>query len=308
MFTFLDLVSDLHAELGAPAVKWPSDAATRDILLAGDIGRVCDGSWLAQIKLVTAEYRHVYIVLGNHEFYNCSRKTVEEVEAIAREQISTVPNATLLQRSAATTKDNVKILGATLWSDARGQAAAVEASLSDYRRVWVAGDNGYGGTRRRATVADTSAMWERDVAWLQRALKDEPSPVVVLTHHGPALACNPPQFADNPLSSAFVSEVALPSDKVTLAVSGHTHGRVQAVSATGVPCVSHCLGYPGEIDGAYSPLRLRFVDGAFDGVEPSSPTAGVDEATACAIKDAAADATKDAAADAIEDADDVVFV
>lgn len=170
---FLDVASDLHYEMpgGAPRIEWPADAGGLDLLLAGDVGRVTDGSFLRGVADAAARYRHVYAVLGNHEFYNSSGRAMDEVAAAAAAQAATLPNVTLLQRGAATTADGVRLLGCTLWSDTRGAADAVEAAMADYRLIWTRGAGKYGGSVRRATAADTSAAWAVDAAWLQGAIE-----------------------------------------------------------------------------------------------------------------------------------------
>src|SRR6185312_17239095 len=101
----MDLASDLHVEFGPPAVAWPTDAdaAGVDLLLPGDVGRVMDGSFLRGLTEAASHYRHVFAVLGNHEYYNAGKHTMEEVEAAARAQVAALPNVTLLQREAVRT-------------------------------------------------------------------------------------------------------------------------------------------------------------------------------------------------------------
>jgi hypothetical protein len=245
----MDIVSDLHYEFGTPSVVWPCDAAQHDVLLAGDVGCVMDGSFLRGVWSAASRYRHVYVVLGNHEYYNAWRIPMEEVERKARGYAKAFGNVTLLQREAVTTADGVRILGCTLWSDTRHCAKTVEAAMNDYRRIWT--DKGL------ITAEDTSRMWERDVAWLRTQLEAECSgaPVLVLTHHGPHPACNPPAYADSKLIDAFVSRAPIPWSKVSVSVSGHTHGRLHVFTEEGVPLLSNCVGYPREIPGPCRPLR-----------------------------------------------------
>lgn len=254
---YIDLASDLHAELAPPAVAWPGDAAEHDLLLAGDVGRVMGGSFVRAVADAAERYRHVYVVLGNHEYYNAGRHTMEEVDTVARMQVTVLGNATLLQRDTAVTAEGITVAGCTLWSDTRACAPLVEAALADYRAIWVAGTGKYGGTARRVTAKDTSAAWERDATWLAETLAAARTPAIVLTHHGPHPACNPPDHAGGVLTPAFVSRLPLPPTAVAFVASGHTHGRVCAVTEEGVPLRSWCLGYAKELPGPYAPLRIH---------------------------------------------------
>lgn len=246
------LASDLHAEMGARPVRWPPDSASAVLLLAGDVGRVSDGSWRAAVADAASKHGHVVAVLGNHEYHSSKGRTAAELEATARDQVACVRNATLLQREAVATP-LIRVLGCTLWSDTAGMSPD---GLTDYRRVYTEGSGKWGGHSRLATPDDTAAWHARDRAWLLGALASEAEPAIVLTHHAPTLNLNPAAHADSPFTRAFASEVPLPPGRVALACSGHTHGRLAAPSASGVPCVAHCRGYPGEHPGAYAPLQV----------------------------------------------------
>lgn len=266
------VASDLHAELGKVDVEsWPW-ALDTDLLLAGDVGRVSDRSWLTAVARIAAKYRHVWIVLGNHDVYNAARHTPADIDAHAAEQTKQLRNVTLLQRGAAVTPEGVTILGCTLWSDVSGHEADVGAMLLDYRAIWVADAGSKYGGKRRMTPSDSTAWWRRDVEWLREALRDAKKPTIVLTHHGPHTRLNPPAYADSPVTAAFVSDLpfALPPDRVVAAVSGHTHGRLCVATDEGVPLVAHCLGYRGELAGPYAP-RLLTVDLATGAVTLGPP-------------------------------------
>lgn len=258
---YIDIASDLHAEMNCPDMQWPTDAHDSDLLLAGDVGRIASGSWLVALTAAAAHYRHTYVVLGNHEYYNSTRHTTAELEARAHAEAAALPNVTLLQRDVAVTAEGIAILGCTLWSDTRGHEATVEKAVADYRLVWTVGDNGHGSSKRRVVPADTSAWWERDAAWLTATLAEQTRPAIVLTHHGPHLRLNPPQYARSLLTAAFVSHVPLPRAKVLFSVSGHTHGRLRVTTEQGVPCIAHCLGYRGEFVRGYAPLRVSLSTG-----------------------------------------------
>jgi predicted MPP superfamily phosphohydrolase len=286
MSVSVHVASDLHVELqtrdaikDARAYAWPL-APHEDLFLAGDVGRVTDGSFLRALAHVAQRFRHVYVVLGNHEYYNSARRSMAEIESIAAAQVGVISNVTLLQRGRTTTAEGVVVLGCTLWTpllDAPcADVRAIEAAVSDFKRIWVpstsedVGTRGFhGGSTRRLCARDVDAFFRRDRDWLLKELhvvRERNERVIVLTHHGPHPLCNPPEYATSGLQAAFVcgsaDDVPMSPDHVLVAISGHTHGRGDLRAPSGVRLVAHCQGYAGEHSGK-SRGRDRDRDGPF---------------------------------------------
>lgn len=255
----LYLASDVHAELDVKdraIVDWGRHPEC-DIVLAGDIGRISDrnGTWAATITEVSSRYRHVFIVLGNHELWH-SHKTREALVREARAFVATLPNATLLDRDVAHTLEGVRIAGCTLWSPATDDT---RHRVNDFRHIHKVEVTGRGPRYCCITPADMRLWYEWDSTWLASTLDadTEPRCDVVVTHHAPLPCMNPPAYADSPLTSAFVADMTGDVDwrKVPLWLSGHTHGRMER-SYEGCRLVAHCAGYGHEFSGVYTPLAI----------------------------------------------------
>ncbi|KJZ73118.1 hypothetical protein HIM_07502 [Hirsutella minnesotensis 3608] len=66
----LQILSDLHLEVGQQYATFAFPATAPFLVLAGDVGRLVDyDSYLAFLAGVVARYQKVFMVLGNHEFY-----------------------------------------------------------------------------------------------------------------------------------------------------------------------------------------------------------------------------------------------
>jgi len=222
----LHVVSDLH--LSVAGFDLPETAADM-IVLAGDIARPFEAcAWAQHLG------KPVIYVAGNHEFYG------GRIAAL-REQSADTPIHLL--ESNELIVEGVRFLGTTLWSDfslvdaaerAQAEDLAV-AMIRDFSRI-----RADFSADRLFSPADSTALFRRSAAWLQRKL-DEPfdGPTVVVTHHAPSHRSIHPRFAGSPLNTCFVSdaESMMGSARVALWIHGHTHDSFDySVKGTRVLC------------------------------------------------------------------------
>ena len=226
----LHVVSDLH--LGVAGFDLPDTAADM-IVLAGDVARPPEAcAWALRLG------KPVIYVAGNHEFYGGSIDGT-----IAALRAHSAGTAIHLLEADELIVDGVRFLGTTLWSDfsvvdeaerALAEAQAV-AMIRDFSRI-----RADSTAERPFSPADSSELFRRAAAWLQRKL-DEPydGPTVVVTHHAPSRQSIHPRFAGSPLNTCFVSDAErlMGGDRVTLWIHGHTHDSFDyAVGGTRVLC------------------------------------------------------------------------
>ena len=226
----LHVVSDLH--LSAAGFDLPETAAEM-IVLAGDIARPVEAcAWAQRLG------KPVIYVAGNHEFYGGS---IDGTIAALRERSADQP-IHLLEADELIV-DGVRFLGTTLWSDfsigdEAERAQAEEQALAmvrDFSRI-----RADSSADRLFSPADSTKLFRRSVAWLQRKL-DEPfsGSTVVVTHHAPSLRSVHPRFAGSPLNRCFVSDAEhlMGGARVALWIHGHTHDSFDySVDGTRVLC------------------------------------------------------------------------
>lgn len=127
-------------------------------------------------------FKHVFILAGNHEYYN---GLMTEVDAKIHQICQSKSNLHYLNRSSYVL-DHVRIVGVTLWSNVPEHAAeTVSSTLNDYKTIRV---NTTDGKSRLLNVSDTNGLHSADVAYLKSELKvstDAKQPCIVLTHHAP---------------------------------------------------------------------------------------------------------------------------
>lgn len=208
------------------------------LFLLGDLGNPQNATYEEFLASCAKRYAQVFLVLGNHEFYNSSIKsTVDRV----REMCAKHHNVILLHNETYDLPGTgIRIAGTTLWSRVEeAQKDAVECFIADYRRIedW--------------NVERNNAMHLECVRWLvreaERARVDGVR-LVVMTHHAPYTDSCHPRHRGSILSSAFESDLVSlirANPHIRVWVHGHTHySGIRWIGRTLV--VSNQHGFPWE--------------------------------------------------------------
>ncbi|KAK8228422.1 Ser/Thr protein phosphatase [Phyllosticta capitalensis] len=238
------ILSDLHLEVGQQYSSFDIPASAPYLILAGDIGRLKDyDAFLEFLRRQTERFKTVFLVLGNHEFYDISFEKGLEVARQLEQEPCLHNKLVLLHRRAHRIPDSsVTVLGCTLWSaipeDAR---KAVAGAVSDFSKIesW--------------SVDRHNEAHEADVAWLrsqvESAAKDDA--LLVATHHAPCLQLtSSPRHVGSPWTSAFATDLLGSAVAASTAcwgavrvwVFGHTHYST-TFKVNGTRVVSNQRGY-----------------------------------------------------------------
>ncbi|KAI0880926.1 putative calcineurin-like phosphoesterase [Annulohypoxylon maeteangense] len=239
----IQILSDLHLELNQQYTSFTIPETAPLLLLSGDIGRLADyDEYLKFLETQVRQYRKVFLVLGNHEFYSLSHECgLAEAHRLANEP-SLHGNLILLHRTRWDDPDStLTILGCTLWSRVPDEACSiVESRINDFKMI-----EGW-------TVQKHNAAHLEDVTWLREqvakiASQDEKTPrqILVATHHAPCLkGTSRPEHSNNPWSSGFATDLVDRGrwDGVKTWVFGHTHYSTRFVRR-GIEIVANQRGY-----------------------------------------------------------------
>jgi hypothetical protein len=264
----IQYASDLHLEFAenfvAPTILKPIAPV---LALAGDVGRPDKRTYRDFLQYCSANWDSVFIVAGNHEFYNSSRiqfkqsniQTVTQRAAAIEQTVAEFPNVHFLNRRRVDYR-GIAFLGCTLWTDTSANFDLAAASMNDYAVITTDG-------RTPLTPQETTAWHYTDRTWLADAIATCAStctPAVVLTHHLPSSAFIASKFQGHPLNMCFAARCdALIKPPVRAWIAGHTHAAVNRHwTIEGGMEVIHGVvnprGYPGESQTGYS--REIFVD------------------------------------------------
>jgi predicted phosphodiesterase len=234
-------MSDLHLEKNRDLKRFkipeiPSDV----IILAGDIAEGIDGiEWAAE---QSARLRKPIIyVPGNHEFYGTDMHST----LFRMRQKADQHGINVLSQNQIII-DNVRFLGVTLWTD-YGAISKPERSMevcqqfmNDHRLIRF--------KDKPFTTQTALNHHQSDIHWLESKLRVSfDGKTVVVTHHGPSIACHDNNKFDlDEISAGFWSHLDHLLPNADLWVYGHTHGNLDRV-VNGTRLFSNQCGYRHSI-------------------------------------------------------------
>jgi predicted phosphodiesterase len=260
------LFSDLHLEFGICEFSQQVRAGhlAELVLLPGDIDvKRRSATWAAETFS-----QPVALLGGNHESYGDSlyasifahRKSAEASSNGRQNAVRFLECETLEVKSSAGTP--VRIIGATLWidfeifgtHDQRRMMIAAGAQLNDYRRIRIR--DAMSGEMRPLDPMDTLRLHLNARAYLEMKLANGFDGItIVMTHHAPSLRSVPDQFANDPLTAAYASnlEPVIERFQPHLWVHGHLHNSSDyKIGLTRVVC--NPRGYaPSELNPQFNP-------------------------------------------------------
>ena len=220
----IQYASDLHLEMSANRrymQNIPFEAVGDVLVLAGDIGYLCDKTmpcpkfW----EWVSANYREVLIVPGNHEYYQ-NYDILANGDSWSREIL---PNVHYHQNRVVRI-DNVDFVLSTMWSHIPVQCEeVVYQAMPDFRQIL------YNG--RRFTPADFNAEHEKCLDFIKQSVAESTAEhIVVVTHHLPSLAVVAPKHKGSLIGSAFVAELGdfIADSGIDAWIFGHSHASIEA--------------------------------------------------------------------------------
>nr|QYA18488.1 metallophosphoesterase [Clandestinovirus] len=269
-------VSDLHLEFYdcTHSKKWPKVPALASLLIiAGDLGRVNQPQYFAFLKDVSARFRHVILVPGNHEYYQAHKPThtINDVDELLKDMETSLPNVHLLNRKSVII-DNVKFIGATLWTGCPPEhRQTVQSGLNDYQLIYKDKGTGDDVTRRdwkKVTVDDTVDRHRYDLAFIKDEINNATLPTVVITHHCPtrehiALKYRNEGALNHGYHTPLEDNPEFVFKKPVVAwINGHSHSAcnfTKTFDGHQVLFLMNCRGYPHEVVEGYSAERIGII-------------------------------------------------
>lgn len=253
-------MSDLHIEFAkfkVPKMEYDLDTI---LVLAGDIG--VGTMALPLVERCCERFKHVILVLGNHEYYANEVKDVQK-----RWAAIDIDNFHFLEDNRVVI-DGVQFLGSTLWTDMKDQAIEVtshaEYFMQDFKSIKLVDPTKTsekyknGLARKRLRASDTVEYHKNSVNYIKDMLNLHEMPTVIVTHHAPTWGCLDSQRygANNLLNYAYFTplEDIMDNSNVKAWISGHTHHSVR-LEIYDTKVVSNARGYKGhELNPLFSPV------------------------------------------------------
>jgi len=241
------LISDIHLELYPKAKDIISKEIVKDkiLLLAGDIGNPSSNIYKTFITDMSNKYEKVFIVTGNHEYYQKYEKKddinkyyrydMDQVDNMINKFVLTLSNVHFLQRQSFI-HNEIRYLGCTLWSLSD---SILSKYMSDYEYI------------KDFTTKISNNLFVQNVEWLRTELNKESDAyyaTVVITHHLPSNKLIHKQYEEHPLNSFFASNLDELVEKADLWVCGHSHTS-NYIKIGKCKCYMNPIGYSSESSG-----------------------------------------------------------
>jgi hypothetical protein len=217
------------------------------LALVGDIGIPDLKSYSVFLQWCAQRWKEVFLVAGNHEFYNvrCPTKTTmtDKKEKIRR-ICDGLPNVHFLDCSSVYLPEhNVRVLGCTLWSDIPdGLKEKALLMMNDTRQIQYRKDVSF-------TPWLFSEQHDNEKQWLNQEIHQcelTNERCLVLTHYLPSYSLIAEKYQGHFLNACFASNCEdLFRPPVVGWIAGHTHTGMKR-SIHGIPCVLNPYGYPDE--------------------------------------------------------------
>ncbi|KAJ0163919.1 Uncharacterized protein CTA2_2118 [Colletotrichum tanaceti] len=251
----IQILSDLHLEVGQQYSSYSFPASAPLLLLGGDVGRLVDyDGYLKFLEAQACRYEKVFLVLRNHEFYGLDYDSgINEARRLSEEP-SLARRLVLLHRTRwDDPESSLTILGCTLWSAIPESARPiVESKVNDFKKI-----QDWSAQKHNRIHAQETAWLRRQVAQMpSRAANNQARRLLVATHHAPCTeGTSRPEHASNPWTPAFATDLLGQEEwtGVRVWVFGHTHYSADFIK-DGIRLVANQRGYvlPGSSSSSSS--------------------------------------------------------
>lgn len=247
------LISDLHmefyynmrtnSEFFVPEMDEDKDSV---LVLAGDIGTTTKYD-MSIIEEFSERFKAVVITAGNHEYYksdiNVAWNIIKDEWAYHQRLMDVdIDNVHFLNRESVIIEDT-RFICATMWTNFDNEnydsMNYARHAMNDFRII----KNG----DYRFQPEDALKIYDGDLAFIEKELKESKEKNVVVTHHPPSGLMTHPRFKGSLLNPSFTNNLDefIEEYKPIYWLCGHIHDATECkIGDTTV--IANPSGYPNE--------------------------------------------------------------
>jgi predicted phosphohydrolase len=213
----LQVSSDIHFDYNDMTQKDFTKIIKKDaelLVLAGDIGNPFSCIYEDFIFYCSELFVHVFIVSGNHEYYNnCIDETDEKIKNICSkfENVHFLNNKTF-------DYEGITIVGTTLWSEIPEKIKPKDLySMNDYKKIKV-------NKNEIFSIDVHRKLYKENLQFIEETLENKKNCIVV-THHAPTFKSIQNEYTGDITNCCFASNLDYLFLHPNLLgwVYGHTH-------------------------------------------------------------------------------------
>lgn len=270
----IQFISDIHLEFYKNNEIFNIIPHSPNLALCGDIGYPNHENYRNFIIRCSQLFKNVFVIFGNHEFYNSkyniqengSIQTINDRKSIMKNfphnvyfldntaiYLDTITNNVYSIDDINSksinfkpyTKNFVKIIGSTLWSDIDYYTAS---KMNDVNFIFI--DN-----KTRLDYKYIKTMYYNNINWILNEIKSEPNiACILLTHHAVHPIFLNKEYINNPrinLKNAYVNWIPelYKNRNLIACICGHTHNQLNIkldFSGNSIHFLSNPVGYKHE--------------------------------------------------------------
>lgn len=189
------IISDLHLNELDEQYTLPSLSTDKEtiLIIAGDLCHLDKPDiFLPFLKDVSNRFKEVFIIEGNHEFWNSNIDNVSYVDIIDKNNLKNVNSNRLILNDK-----KIAIIGRTLWTNFDDYNPITEIKslirLQDFEKIRI------GHKNRQIRVKDIEAIHEQEKSTLfdeiDEYIKDG-FKIIAVSHHHPSLKSLSPKYGN----------------------------------------------------------------------------------------------------------------
>lgn len=233
----IQICSDLHLEFSENR-KWlkenPLQPNAEILIIAGDTYYLNRNySKLDFIKRVSNEFESVFLIPGNHEYY----EEFDVSTALSSFELDIKDNVKLLNNKSIEI-EGIKFIFSTFWSLIEKNIVSVMNGMVDFRRIKFQDEKFH--------INHFNELHNNAFEFVSKEVQENKKKVVI-THHLPSNKCNVEEFKNSPLNEAFCVERSnfISNNEIDFWVYGHSHRNKSEFSIANTKMVTNQFGYVG---------------------------------------------------------------
>jgi len=252
----LQYASDLHLNDESPPFHMLLEPVASELALCGDIGNPYTPIYANFLKWCSKHWSKVYLLSGNHEYFNEHLYTEVDLQIRAIAQ-DAGPNILFLQNETVTLeKYKIIIVGSTLWSlpaykkwDKLGVnfIGNPGGKKGEYNAMFTKDE--YTGRPRLVHPSDIMSLCLKNIAYIRNILKHSDGwRVIILSHHMPSFQLIDEKHKNGDFVTTYAVDLDILMQEPLVAwICGHSHTAKTLRFDTGAVSVLNPLGYKNQV-------------------------------------------------------------
>jgi predicted phosphodiesterase len=236
------LFSDIHLEFYKTFPKIERKA--KNLILAGDIGRLCDKNYKDFMEYCSKLWDNIIVVLGNHEYYH-NYKTYEELLQSYILYFSQFTNIHLLEKDKITI-NGFEIIGLTMWTNIAPEYENILNCVNKIKQKKIGVNN-----EKRTIAIGYKKLHKLHIEskkWLLENYNPNKNTIIITHHPLTHKNISQPIYENEPTKrkEAFATNMDIENKSRLICISGHTHFSHDFIE-NNIRYISNQMGYKEEI-------------------------------------------------------------